>query len=100
MRRVAAMYVLLVMVPGICLADGFFRCRSYLVSADISVGDLLKKCGKPTSQTTSTEDVRNEYGYKVGTSTTEVWRYDRGYSAPPMLVTIIDGHVQSIGEGK
>lgn len=100
MRNVAALCVLLVMVPGICLADGFFRCGSSLVSADISVADLVKKCGKPTSQTASTEDVRNEHGVKVGTSTTEVWRYDRGYSAPPMIVTIVDGHVQSIGEGK
>lgn len=100
MRKVAALCVFLVMGPGICLADGFFRCGNSLVSADTSVADLLKKCGKPTSQTTSTEDVRNEYGVKVGTSTTEVWRYDRGYSAPPMIVTIIDGHVQSIGEGK
>lgn len=100
MRNVAALCVLLVMVPGICLADGFFRCGSSLVSADISVADLVKKCGKPTSQTASTENVRNEHGVKVGTSTTEVWRYDRGYSAPPMIVTIVDGHVQSIGEGK
>ena len=100
MRNVAALCALLVTMPGICLADGFFRCGSSLVSADTSVADLLKKCGKPTAQTASTEDVRNEYGVKVGTSTTEVWRYDRGYSAPPMIVTIVDGHVQSIGEGK
>lgn len=100
MRNVATVFVLLIMVPGICPADGYFRCGSSLVSADISVGDLLKKCGKPSSQTASTEDVLNEYGVKVATSTTEVWRYDRGYSAPPMIVTIVDGHVQSIGEGR
>jgi len=100
MRTVVAMCVLLVMVPSICLSDGFFRCGSSLVSAEISVADLVKKCGKPTSQTSSTEDVRNEYGYKVGTSTTEVWRYDRGSRAAAMIVTIVDGQIRSLESGK
>ena len=88
--------LLLLLLPGICLGDGFFRCGNYLVSSDISVADLLKKCGNPTSQTSTTGDVRNEYGVKVGTSTTQVWRYDRGSRAAAMIVTIIDGKVQSI----
>ncbi|HYM41198.1 MAG TPA: DUF2845 domain-containing protein [Steroidobacteraceae bacterium] len=100
MRSVIAMCVLLVMVPSTCFSDGFFRCGSSLVSAEVSVGDLLKKCGKPTSQTTSIADVRNEYGYKVGTSKTEVWRYDRGSRAAAMIVTIVDGQVQNIESGK
>ena len=92
----AAICALLVMVPRICMSDGFFRCGSWLVSADVSVAKLLEKCGKPSSQQVSTQDVRNEYGVKVGTSTTEIWRYDRGSRASPMIVTIIDGKIQSI----
>ncbi|HWZ63357.1 MAG TPA: DUF2845 domain-containing protein [Steroidobacteraceae bacterium] len=92
--------VLLVIVPGVCMSDGFFRCGSSLVSADVSLAELRKKCGPPSSKNVSTHDVRNSYGVKVGTSTTQIWRYDRGYSAPPMVVTIIDGHVQSIDEAK
>jgi hypothetical protein len=99
-RLGAAMCALLVTVPGICASDEFFRCGSWLVSADMSVADLLKKCGKPSSQEVSTQDVRNEYGVKVGTSTTEIWRYDRGSRAAPMVVTIVDGQIQSMERGK
>ena|SRR5579862_7557688 len=100
MRLITAIGALLVLMPGICAADGTFRCGSWLVSADSSVADLLKKCGKPSSQEASTSDVRNEHGVKVATSTTEVWRYDRGTVAPPMIVTIVDGQIQSIEGGK
>ena len=100
MRVIITMCVLLVIVPSVCMPDEFFRCGSWLVSADVSVVELLKKCGKPSSQEASTQDVRNEYGVKVGTSTTEIWRYDRGSRAAPMVVTIVDGKIQSIERGK
>lgn len=100
MRIATTICALLVLIPQICAADGTFRCGSWLVSADSSVADLLKKCGKPTSQEVSTSDVRNEHGVKVATSTTEIWRYDRGTVAPPMVVTIVDGQIQSIEGSK
>lgn len=100
MRLRSAIWVLLMVAPAICAGDETFRCGSWLVTADISVADLLKKCGEPSSQQASTQDVRNEHGVKVGTSTTEIWRYDRGSRAAPMIVTIVDGQVQSIERGK
>jgi hypothetical protein len=100
MRVITTMCALLVIVPRICMSDGFFRCGSWLVSADTSVADLLNKCGKPSSQEVSTQDVRNEHGVKVGTSTTEIWRYNPGSRAAPMIVTIVDGQIQSIERGK
>ena len=100
MRVIITMCALLVIVPGVCMSEEFFRCGSWLVSADVSVAELLKKCGKPSSQEASTQDVRNEYGVKVGTSTTEIWRYDRGSRAAPMVVTIVDGQIHSIERGK
>jgi hypothetical protein len=87
-------------MPRICFSDGFYRCGNSLVSADSSVAELLKKCGKPSSQRAVTEDVYSPDHVKVGTTTTETWRYDRGTTAPPMIVTIIDGKIQSIDEGK
>lgn len=100
MRLTATISALLVIVPGVCRSDGFFRCGSWLVSADVSVAELLKKCGQPASQEVSTQEVRNEHGVKVGTSKTEIWRYDRGSAAAPMVVTIVDGQIQSIERGK
>ena len=75
-------------------------CGNWLVSSDMTVAELLSKCGKPSSQEVSTADVRNVYGAKVGTSTTQVWRYDRGSRAAPMIVTIVDGQIRSLERGK
>jgi Protein of unknown function (DUF2845) len=100
MKVVTTIYALVVMVPGTCMSDELFRCGSWLVSADMSVAELLEKCGKPSSQQVSTQDVRNFHGVKVGTSTTEIWRYDRGSEAAPMVVTIVDGQIQSVKRGK
>jgi hypothetical protein len=36
---------------------------------------------------------------KVGESLIEVWTYDRGPTAPPMVVTIVDGRIKSIERG-
>ena len=70
------------------------------MSAESSVAEVLKKCGTPSSRQTSTEDVYAETGYKMGTTTIEIWRYDRGTTAAPMIVTIVDGKVESIDRGK
>ena len=100
MRSTTAICMLLVVVPRICMADESFRCGSWLVSADISVAELLKKCGNPSSQRVSTQDDRNSDGIKVGTWTTEIWRYERGSRAAPMIVTIVNGQIRSIERGK
>ena len=100
MRFAVAACVFLTVAPSISAGDELFRCGSWLVSADISVAELLNKCGKPASRDVSTQDARNEHGIKVGTSTTEVWRYDRGSRAAPMIVTIVDGQIRSIERGK
>ena len=34
--------------------------------------------------------------YKSGVTQVEVWTYDRGSTAPPMIVTIVDGRIKSI----
>lgn len=98
---IAAICAVLVMVPRVSISDESFRCGRWVVSADISVADLLKKCGKPSSRKVHTEEVYNaEVGAIVGTTTTETWRYDRGSRAAPMIVTIVDGQIRSMERGK
>ena len=78
-----------------------FRCGSWIASPDMSVEELLDKCGTPTSKTVSVEDV---YGpaaagkgrVKVGETTIETWTYDRGSQSAAMVVTIVDGKIKSI----
>jgi hypothetical protein len=102
MKLIAAICTLVTMVtPRIAACDEQFRCGSWLVSTQTSVAELLQKCGEPSSRQVSTEDARAHVAgggsQKVGTTTTEIWHYDRGSK---MLVTIVDGTIQSIERGK
>ena len=77
-----------------------FRCGKWLISPDMTVAELVNKCGAPTSKESKTEDVRarqaNGTMVTMGQSTTERWTYDRGSQAAPMVVVIIDGEIKSI----
>jgi len=103
MQRLVAICTLAAFIPGPARSDDTFRCGSYLVSMPLSVSELLHKCGQPSSKKTSTDDVRAKVSgggsQKIGTSATEVWRYERPGS-PPMIVTIVDGVIQSMEAGQ
>ncbi len=81
-----------------------FRCGPWIASPDMTVDELLAKCGTPTQKTSETVDV---YGPSVagggrvkrGTTTIEKWTYDRGTQAAPMVVTIVDGQIKSMERG-
>lgn len=78
-----------------------FRCGQWIASPDMSIEELLEKCGAPASKTVEQVDV---YGpavsgsgrVKRGTSTIEKWTYDRGSQASAMVVTIEDGKIKSM----
>jgi hypothetical protein len=78
-----------------------FRCGPWIASEDMTVDELLQKCGEPAKRSSETVDV---YGPSVsgggrvkrGTSTIERWTYDRGTQAAPMVVTIVDGKIKSM----
>ena len=100
MRVSTTICALLVATPTICVGDELLHCGGSIISVESSVAQLLAKCGKPSSQKASTEDVRTHVAKggseKRGTTTTEIWRYDRGSTGAPMVVTIVDGKIQSI----
>jgi hypothetical protein len=79
------------------------RCGSSVVNESVTVEELVRKCGEPTSKRSEEQDVRvrtpndlNSNTKKIGTTITEYWTYDRGDQAPGVLVTIRDGKVRSI----
>jgi len=82
-----------------------FRCGQWIASPDMSVEELLEKCGEPTNKTVEEIDV---YGpgvsgsgrVKRGTSTLEKWTYERGNQASAMVVTIVDGEIKSMGRSE
>jgi hypothetical protein len=77
-----------------------FRCGQWIASPDMKVGELLEKCGEPTTKTSEVVDTyaRTAAGGRVrtGTSTVETWTYDRGSQSFAMVVTIVDGKIKSM----
>ena len=103
MRFGIAIWALLTAAPLVSAGDEVFRCGSSVISTELSVAELLEKCGEPSSRQVSTEDVRarvaNGGSQKVGTTKVEIWRYERS-RVVPMVVTIADGRIQSIEKGQ
>jgi len=96
--------MLLLLLPIAARAETF-RCGNWIVSSDLTVDDLLKKCGEPTTHKLEVRDVlvRNrDHGLmtKQGETIIETWTYDRGTQAKPMVVTIVDGKIKSIERQK
>ena len=82
-----------------------FRCSQWIASPDMSVEELLDKCGAPATKTVETIDVHGPATsgagrVKRGTSTIETWTYDRGSQSFAMVVTIVDGRIKSMVRGE
>jgi hypothetical protein len=106
MKRIQWFLPALVLLPLLAPAARAenFRCGQWIASPDMSVDELLEKCGTPTSKRVSVEDVfgPNAAGkgrVKVGTTTVETWTYDRGSQASAMVVTIVDGRIKGMERG-
>jgi hypothetical protein len=100
MRALTYATSLLAILPFCARADSM-RCDKWVVNETVSVAELIEKCGEPVSKDVATEDVMAKNAttgslYKVGTSTTERWLYRRSSQSLPMVVTIVDGKIQSI----
>jgi hypothetical protein len=93
--------VVLCACVALAQADESFRCGKWVVNSSMLLEEFTTKCGKPTYQESKTEDVlvRNRNTglmIKTGETTAEIWTYDRGSLASPMVVTIVDGRIKSI----
>ena len=91
------------LLAGPATADTF-RCGQHIASSDLTVEELLEKCGEPARKTSEIVDVfaRSASGgrTKTGTSTIEKWTYDRGSQSFAMVVTIEDGDIKAIERAK
>ena len=102
LNAVALAGMLLAATPAVAET---FRCGQWIASPDMSVDELLEKCGEPTDKTVEVVDV---YGPNVngagnvkrGTMTVEKWTYDRGNQSFAMVVTIEDGKIKRMEREK
>jgi hypothetical protein len=98
LRVIVAMVVL---VWPLSAAAETFRCGKWIIDTDTTPEELTQKCGPPTTHESKTEEIKarnrnNGLWVRTGETTTEVWTFDRGPRAAPMVVTIIDGKIKSI----
>jgi uncharacterized protein DUF2845 len=98
MRHFAAI-VVASLFAAVAHADNF-RCGKWIATPDLSPSELVARCGQPSKREARTEDVYargvNGGSYKTGEVTIETWIYERGSSASPMVVTIVDGKIERI----
>jgi hypothetical protein len=105
--KIRAMKIPMLMAAALMLSplpassDENFRCGQWIASVALSVEELVSKCGPPMQREVTTRDVlvrnrNNGLMVKVGESQVETWLYDRGTTAPPMVVTIVDGRIKNI----
>jgi hypothetical protein len=97
----APIFTLLLLFSVTASADETFRCGRWIASVDMTVKDLKKKCGDPTTIKTEVQDIKafnRDYGLMTnqGTTTIETWTYARPNQGKPMVVTIVDGHIKSM----
>ena len=98
--RFATVIAVSALVPATSSAETF-RCGKWIIDQDITLEDLLHKCGMPASRASRVEDVRAPNVYtggntKVGETVIETWVYELGAGKSPMVVTIVDGQVKKI----
>ena len=97
-RVLLSLAVMLLVKPAVAET---FRCGQWIASPDMSVEELLEKCGEPSGKTVEEIDI---YGpavsgtgrVKRGTSTVEKWTYERGSQLFAMVVTIVDGEIKGM----
>ena len=81
------------------LGDEPMRCGRWVVDSSVSVSELLKKCGEPTTKEVVEQDVRaigpTGAMIKVGKTAIETWTYDRGTQAAAVRVRIKGGKIKS-----
>jgi Protein of unknown function (DUF2845) len=76
------------------------RCGSSLISTGASQDYVLQKCGPPASKREMSEPVMarrpNGTTYQVGTTTQEIWRYDRSPGKFPAVMTFEEGVLKKL----
>jgi Protein of unknown function (DUF2845) len=76
------------------------RCGNSLIAEGIMMSEVMQKCGEPDSRTQVSEPIRarhpNGNSYVVGTTTEEIWHYQRRSGQFPADLTFEGGVLKRI----
>jgi hypothetical protein len=92
--------VLLLIFSGIIsAAQDTLRCGSKIVKTGMSMDEVLKFCGEPSSKEIEEHDVRS--GNRVtGTTELHIWTYNRGSAQSPTVLQFDVDKLMSISTRK
>jgi len=97
MIRIAAIAALVLATPAWAET---LRCGSALVKEGDTQGYVQEKCGEPQSKQTYTEPVMARHvdgtAYEVGTTSKDVWRYQRSNGSFPAVLTFEKGVLKKL----
>jgi len=76
------------------------RCGNVLIQPGDNASYVRAQCGEPSAREQITEPVfarrRNGTTYQVGTTTREIWRYERRHGQFPALLTFEGGELKKL----
>jgi len=98
----SALLALTLALPASVLAGDSFRCGQWIVTDELTVSELVAKCGEPELKRSEEVEVRGKVGtgsVARGTSLIEHWTYVLS-SGAHYEVKIVDGDIQSVARVK
>jgi hypothetical protein len=99
MTRFVLIIFLLIFSAQIGAAQDTLRCGSKIVKTGMSMEEVLKFCGEPTSREVEEHDVRS--GNRVtGTTQLHIWTYNRGSAQAPAVLQFDVDKLMSISTRK
>ena len=99
MTRLTLIMLLLFFSATVGAAQETLRCGSKIVKTGMSMEEVLKYCGEPTSKEIEEHDVRS--GNRVtGVTEMHIWTYNRGSSQPPAVLKFDVDKLMSIKTSK
>jgi hypothetical protein len=76
------------------------RCGNSLISEGVTQAEVLQKCGEPDNKLETSEPVYSRYPngntYQSGTTTRQIWHYQRGSRQFPADLTFEGGVLKKI----
>lgn len=100
MRGTAVFLFMLACAGTAARADDLVCASGQIVEVDMTITQVLEKCGPPTHREVRMVQsrARGNYGgvYKVGDTKVEIWRYDRGSRRQAAVLEFRDDKVFSI----
>ena len=97
-----ALIALLLALPANLFAGESFRCGQWIITDELTVSELVAKCGEPKSMRSEEVEVRSKVGtgsVSRGTTLIEHWTYVLS-SGAHYEVKIVDGDIQSVARVK